>query len=237
MLEPGILENLSGDERAVFLSRCREQDHRRGEYLCKQGSTHTENFVVAAGLVRTFYVAPTGREITLGYWSSGNLLGGPNFFEICPHIWSAQAVRDSRSYVIKAADFRALTLEVPAIADCVMRALSFKMRWFSLLYQMLGTESAQRRVARLLQMLVPIYGVEHPRGTALRVNFTREEIGNMVGATRVWVSRAFGRLQRAGVVQLDPAHHIVLDLAALDAFLKQQLHRRSRHGACAKRRG
>jgi len=220
-LEPGILENLPGDERALFLSRCSQQDYRRGEYLCKQGSPHTENFVVSSGLVRTFYVAPTGREITLGYWSSGNLLGGPNFFEVCPHIWSAQAARDSRSYVIKAADFRALTLAVPAIAECVMRALSFKMRWFSLLCQMLGTESAHRRVARLLQMLAPIYGAQRPNGTVLRVNFTQEEIGNMVGATRVWVSRALGKLQRAGALQLDPAHHIVLDLAALDAFLAQ----------------
>lgn len=217
--EPGILENLSREDRALFLSRCSEQSYRRGEYLCKQGGMHAENFVVAAGLVRTFYVAPSGREITLGYWSSGNLLGGPNFFETCPHIWSAQAVRESRSYVIKAADFRTLTLEVPAIADCVMRALSFKMHWFSLLCQMLGTESAQRRVARLLQILARVYGVERPDGTALRVNFTQEEIGNMVGASRPWVSRAFGELQRAGALRLDAAHHVVLDPAALETFL------------------
>lgn len=217
--EPGILENLSAGERAQFLSRCSEQEYRKGEYLCQQGSLHTENFVVRSGLVRTFYVAPSGREITLGYWSTGNLLGGPNFFAVCTHIWSAQAVRDSRSYVIKAADFRALTLEVPAIADCVMRALSFKMRWFSLLCQMLGTEPAHRRVARLLQILAPIYGEQQLHRTVLRVNFTQEEIGNMVGATRVWVSRAFGRLQRAGALHLDPAHRIVLDLDALETFL------------------
>jgi len=220
-IEPGILQNLSPEHRALVLSRCTEQAYRKGEYLCKQGSVHDENFIVADGFVRTFYVAPSGREITLGYWSRGNLLGGPNFFEICPHIWSAQAVRDSRSYVIKAADFRALTLQESAIADCVMRALSFKMRWFSLLCQMLGTESAHRRVARLLQMLAPVYGMPHPGGTVLTVNFKHEEIGDMVGVSRPWVCRAFSKLQKAGALRIGESHHIVLDMPALDAFLVQ----------------
>ncbi len=218
-VEPGILDNLPGAERELFLARCTLQRFHKGQYLCAQGGLHTENFVVREGLVRTFYTSPGGREITLGYWSSGNLLGGPDFFQVCPHIWSAQAVRDSESWVIKAADFRALTLEVPAIADCVMRALSFKMHWFSLLCQMLGTESAGMRIARLLLMLAPIYGVARAGGVALRINLTREEIGNMVGATRPWVSRALGRLQKAGAVKIDAAHHLVLDVPALEAFL------------------
>jgi len=220
-LEPGILEHLSEENRILVLSRCTLQTYRKGGYLCKQGSLHTENYFVSEGLVRTFYVAPSGREITLGYWTSGNLIGGPDFFEVCPHIWSAQAVRDSAAYVIKAADFRTLTLEVPAIADCVMRALSFKMRWFSLMCQMLGTESAHRRVARLMQILAPVYGVKDPEGTLLRVNFTHEEIGDMVGATRPWVCRAFSKLQQAGALKMRDGHRILLDMPALDAFLAQ----------------
>ena len=74
-------------------------------------------------------------------------------------------------------------------------------------------------MARLLQMLAPVYGVPHPQGTKLRVNFTHGEIGDMVGATRPWVCQAFSKLQQAGALRIAENHHIVLDLPALDAFL------------------
>lgn len=217
--EPDILDNLSGGEREIFLSKCTEQRYRKGEFLCTQGEMRDQNFLIREGLVRAFYTSAAGREITLGYWSRGSLVGGPNFFDHCSHIWSIQAVRATSILKINVRDFRVLTLQVPAIAGCVIGALCFKLFWFSKLCQMLGTESAATRVAHLLLILADVYGIKHPEGTVLRFNFTHEEIGNMVSATRPWVSVALSKLQKKGILGTGPAHEMVINVPMLKKYL------------------
>jgi len=217
--EPDILDSLTGAEREVFLSKCVAQHYSKGEYLCVQGNVHCENFLVREGLVRTYYTSPVGREITLGYWSKGNLAGGPSFFDSCNHIWSVQAVRNSRVLSIKTSDFRALTLQVPAIADCVINALSFKLNWFSIVFQTLGTESAATRVARVLLLLSNVHGTKRLDGTVLRLNFTHEDIGNMVSATRPWVSMVLSKLQKDRIIKISRTHEMKIDVQRLEQFL------------------
>lgn len=218
--ESSILDGLNDEERQLVLSKCVEQRFEKGAYLCVQGGEHTENFLLESGIVRTFYTSPLGKEITLGYWSAGDLLGGPNFFDNCVHIWSAQAVKNSIVFKIKASDFRELTLQFPRITERVIATLTFKLYWFSLLFQMLGTESVNRRIAHLLLILTEIYGVKRENGTTIKYKFTHEEIGNMVGATRQWVTLALGNLQREGIVQTTGEHLIVVDVPLLKKYLE-----------------
>lgn len=84
MKERCILDGLPATERKLFLSKCIEHRFRRGDFLAVQGAPHTENYLLRRGIVRTFYISPAGREITLGYWSDNNLLAGPDFFNRWP---------------------------------------------------------------------------------------------------------------------------------------------------------
>ena len=37
-----------------------------------------KSHLIHSGVVRTYYVAPSGKEITIAYWPQGTLVGGPN---------------------------------------------------------------------------------------------------------------------------------------------------------------
>src|SRR6267142_1076383 len=87
---PQVPENCSLPQSDAS-SAPKQQDFDAGAHLFSQGEPYTESYLICSGIVRTYYVSPTGKEITIAYWSEGALVGGPNiFYENRPHIWSAQ---------------------------------------------------------------------------------------------------------------------------------------------------
>ncbi|MEJ2623384.1 MAG: cyclic nucleotide-binding domain-containing protein [Pseudolabrys sp.] len=51
-----------------------------------QGDEHKGIWLIEAGMVRTFYAAPSGRQITLAYWPAGHFVGGPEIFGGGQHV-------------------------------------------------------------------------------------------------------------------------------------------------------
>jgi CRP-like cAMP-binding protein len=110
--------------------------------------------------VRSFYIAPSGREVTLAYWLPGNFVGGPDIFGGAPHMWCSSATRRSETIFLPGPAMRALALDSPHIAVALLDALAFKARCYSAMAQMLGTRSATARLERLLVFLAAAYGLE-----------------------------------------------------------------------------
>jgi CRP-like cAMP-binding protein len=182
-----------------------------------QGEMHT-TFIIREGLVRTFYVAPSGKEITLAYWSAGDLIGGPYLFDDRrTNIWSARAVAQSVVLAIEGAELEKLARQLPALALFLIDSLSFKLHWASLLLQLLGTEFVHCRVATLLMRLAELYGEPHEQAIVIPYTFTQSDLAAMVGATRQGVSTSLGRLQREGIVQLHKRRLHILNPKELSA--------------------
>src|SRR5207244_8621622 len=143
----------------------------------------TTSYLIRSGVVRTYYVAPTGKEITIAYWSAGALIGGPQVFsEHRPHIWSAQAASDAVTESIRGRDLEALSLKIPALAHYLIETLTFKLHWVSVLLQTFGTQSVRSRLAHLLLQLAERYGVPEDGGTLISHHFSHDELARMVGA-------------------------------------------------------
>lgn len=216
-----LFERLSPQERAQVLEKCSEHEIKSGTLLYMQGTRHIITYIVKQGLIRTYYSSPMGREIALAYWTNGDLLGGPNFFdEEGLHLWSAQAVENTTVLEIRGDDFRYVAAHIPALAEQVFDALCFKMRWFSLLVQTLGTESVSSRLANLLVVLSELYGTRTDDGIEIKYCFSQQDLAHMVGATRQWVSVALGHLHRSGIVRVRKRSLVVLDIDSLRSLVK-----------------
>src|SRR5207237_6457102 len=134
----------------TFLGHCTELHFPRDSTIFSQGQKHI-SFLIKDGLVRTFYVSATGKEITLAYWSNGDIIGGPYFFDDArKNIWSAHAVEDSVLLAIDGAKLKELAMRMPSLALFLIDSLSFKLNWVSLVLQALGTEFVHGRLATLL---------------------------------------------------------------------------------------
>jgi CRP/FNR family cyclic AMP-dependent transcriptional regulator len=193
---------LPPEEKAALLAACTRKRVAKGSTVFTQGTLHTTTFIVERGLVRTYYTSSTGKEVTMAYWSDGDLIGGPNVLTAdTMHVWSARAVEDAEVWCIAAHDLELLVGTRPAIARFVIDSLTLKLFWLSALLQAFGTQSVFLRLAHLLLKLADLYGTPTRNGIAIRHYFTQEDLANMVGATRQWVSTTLRHFQNDGIVR------------------------------------
>ncbi len=218
--QPALLEQLSAEEKRRFLGHCTELAFRPRDEIFAQNHPTSTTFVILEGLVRTYYLSPVGREVTMAFWSTNDLIGGPAFFGERPrHIWSAQAIEPSRVLAISTRALEELARELPAVALGIIAALSFKLHWVSLMLQTMGTESVTQRLATLLLRLGETYGEPSAGGIVIRYPFSQADLASMVGASRPWVSTMFGRLQKQGIVAMRQRHIAIIALAKLKDML------------------
>lgn len=208
--QPSVLEKLLALEPRRLAMLTKVQSYRPGDMLFRQGDFQQRVFILRSGRAKAYYTSASGREITLAYWQTGDLLGAFGVLGSSPYGWSCQAVVASEAYSIASADMRALVREVPDIAVAIVEALSFKVQWLSQLVQLLGTRSVADRLALLLDTLCELYGTEDDDGIVIDAAFTHEDLAMMVGATRPWVSMALAKMQDNGILKIGNRRLVIL---------------------------
>jgi CRP/FNR family transcriptional regulator, cyclic AMP receptor protein len=210
-----LLQGLSEPERALVLSHGQTRVLNRGQTLFSQGTLHDGIYLIATGRIRVFYMAPSGREITLAYWLPGNFVGGPEIFGGGIHQWSGIATCNSSVVHLPGKSLRLLVQKIPNLGIGLIEGLTFKGKCYSALAQMLGTRSVTERLAHLLLHLVEAYGVKDRDGILISAGFTHADLAHMVGATRQWVTISLKRLQDQGVLLCRKSHIVVCKMARL----------------------
>ena len=199
--QASLVDRLREEDREIVLQHARQRTLQPGELLFVQGDPHDGIVIVDTGRVRSFYTAPSGREITLAYWFPGNFIGGPDIFGGGTHMWAAVAVQRTELTMLPGRALRELASAIPDLALGLIDALAFKARCYSAVAQMLGTRSISERLGHLLLFLASTYGIEEQAGVYIAAPFTHEEIAHLVGSTRQWVTIRLTQLQRAGILQ------------------------------------
>ena len=212
---PGLLDGLSEDDRKRLLAIGQKRVFEPEQPLFRQGDLHKGLFLLESGRVRSYYTAPSGREVTLAYWFPGNFVGAPEMFGGGTHMWGSSAVQRTTTIFLPGAELRRLALASATIAVALLDALSFKARCYSAMAQMLGTRSATERLEHLLVFLATVYGLKEERGTVIAASFTHADLASLIGSTRQWVTVQLARLQKRGVLRYNRGLLVIRDLASL----------------------
>ncbi len=193
-LSPADLDQVRRHGRSVTIAR--------GEMVFLQGAPHEGIFLIEAGMVRSHYTGPSGREITLAYWTPGHFVGGPEIFRGGLHMWSGEAVEECRLLYLSAGVMRSLVESMPHFAVCLIEGLVAKSKCYSALVQMLGTRSAVERLAQLLVILGEIYGRQEANRLVVQRKVTHDQLAHIVGVTRQWVTVTLDRFQKKGIISV-----------------------------------
>ncbi len=193
-----FLDRLSLDEINAVRRVASSIEVEAGECIFLQGDQHQGIFLIEAGQVRIYYAGPSGKEITLAYWTPGHFIGGPEVFGGGLHVWSATATQPSRLSYLPGARIRYLAETVPAVALAIIDGLVAKGRCYSALAQMLGTRSVTERLAQLLSILASVDGQSDEGRMIVDRRITHEQLAMIVGSTRQWVTSTLARFQRRG---------------------------------------
>jgi CRP/FNR family transcriptional regulator, cyclic AMP receptor protein len=210
-----ILGRLLPSDRDRIFACGRSRDYGAGDYYFSQGEDHEGIHLIESGSVMSYYTSPGGRQITLGYWTSGHFIGAPQIFGGGLHMWSSVAITPSRGMFLPSRKLRALVYEIPDLALGLIEALEQKAKCYTALLQLVATRSMTHRLAHILLNLATHAGRQSDGRLALDKRFTHEELANMIGATRQWVSLTLERFEKSGIIARTPTCTIILDEARL----------------------
>ena len=215
-----VLARLSLEERQDVLRQGVIRRYNAGQTIFTQATTHRHSYFILKGVVRASYQSYNGRVCTVAYWTKDELVGGPYFLnDRSMYLWSAKAVELTDLLTISGTKLRALSLRMPSLAVAIIDALSYKIHWFSMLLQIMATQSVEGRLAALLVGLGAAYGLETPKGLFIRHPFTQTDLAEMIGSSRQWVNHTLGHFQRSGVLSMLRGRILIRDWTALQDTL------------------
>lgn len=211
----GFLANLTREEQKIVRACGSKINVQKGQGLFFQGDLHKGVWVIEKGKVRSYYTGPSGREITLAYWTEGHFVGGPEIFGGGRHVWSGDALVDCELIFLSGKDMKKLVREIPNVALGVIDGLVAKGKCYSALIQMLGTRSISERLEQFLVILADTQGHGSGQRVSIDRTITYEQIASIVGATRQWVTQSFEKLQNRGVLKISRKEIIIHDIDKL----------------------
>ncbi len=217
---PNLFSALDDEVLASFEAVCSKTKFEIGQQLFSQEDEHSYIYIIIDGLIQTYYVAPTGREVTLGYWSAGDLVGGPDIFGGNRHVWSAVANQPSQAFAITGTALRAFASQHPSLSNWLVDALGFKLRWLSVLFQIQGTDRVEDRLAKLLLLLAEHFGEPQGQGVLISTKISQSDLGSMIGASRQWTNRALRLFHEKGLLAFQSRYMLLSDPDAIREHLR-----------------
>lgn len=171
----------------------------RGASLYRNGDAFEAVYAVHCGAFKTVGVSRQGAEKITGFYLPGEMLG---LDSISPgrHRYDAVALEDSEVCVVPYAQLEQMAASTPALQRQLFRVLSSEISRDQGLMLLLGSMSAEQRLAAFLLSLSRRYQRLGFAANGFVLRMTREEIGNYLGVTLETVSRLMSRFQRGGLI-------------------------------------
>jgi len=209
-----VLEPLTSEQTEWLAQRTPERAFGKGETVYAPGDTSEVIFLLLTGSIR-LYGMTAGQELTFGVLQAGTGFGLASLMERT-HDEYAMALEPSRVGMLGLNDFWHLVGQNPEVNVRLVKLLGDRLRQTRSRMADIALKETPARLASLLLDLVQSEGVVTGEGHYKIVgHYTHEELGAMIGAKRVAVTRAFGKLQDAGGVRLFRRLIYVVDLDAL----------------------
>jgi CRP-like cAMP-binding protein len=182
----------------------------KGVFIYQQGEISTRFYQLLSGRVRMLLGSPEGREHLLAIVEPGGLFGEAACFDGLPYHTTSVTVQPCTVRVFpREAMLEAMRAE-PDVTLEILRSITRKQRLFALQLETAMFKKAPARVAVILSRLATYYGTPAGgRGTRLALHLSHEVLANMIGVTRVTVTREIGALIRDGIITRDKRHLIV----------------------------
>jgi CRP-like cAMP-binding protein len=210
-----LFDSLSEEEIRVLVRQNSDVRIGEGETFYAPWEHDGKLFVLKRGRMRLYRTEGT-REFTLEVVEAGTVFGEMAF---TPHRLResfARAMEPCIIFVMKRAAVERLIREKPQVGLRMISLLSERLHYYETRMEDVTLKGVPERLASLILFLVESEGVQISGEIRIPTSYTHEHLGTMIGANREAVTRAFGRLQDEGVLQIRRRLIYVDDVEALE---------------------
>ncbi|ABW25854.1 MULTISPECIES: Crp/Fnr family transcriptional regulator [Acaryochloris] len=191
------------DWRQVF----EEAYQGRHTYDFKSGSTipmgPQDLWIVCRGIVQLGTLFASGDEAVLGFVYPAMPFGLP-LTQLNPY--EAFALTDVVLMRLNQVELESS----PLLAQGVLQQLSRRLQQTEAILAMISQRRVYDRLVQLLLMLKQEVGHVTPDGVRLEVRLTHQQLANLLGTTRVTITRLLGLLRQEGWLTIDRTRHFVI---------------------------
>ncbi|HLQ25060.1 MAG TPA: fumarate/nitrate reduction transcriptional regulator Fnr [Acidiferrobacterales bacterium] len=192
----------------------RRQRYKSGQHVYRTGDLFQFLYAIRLGSFKTYELNKDGREQVSGFHMAGELIG-LDAISSDMHVCSAVALEDGEICEIPFVKLESLSREIPTLQRQFHRFMSREITSDHRLMMLLGTLTAEERLATFLSNLSERLQARGFSPRTIHLTMSREEIGNYLGLKLETVSRMFSKFQEEGLVEVDRRELKIKDTEAL----------------------
>ena len=213
-----LFAGVGDDDLREVLRRSRESRVRAGGYLHVQADGGLL-CVLVTGSLKLTRPSSDGREIVLDILIAPDTFGELSRSDDEPVDLFAEALEDSQVCTVAWEQFRRLSRNQPGLVVELARLMDQRRRRAELRLENQHFRTVAARLAHLLLQLSRRHGLPREDGTLLPLRLRQEDMANVIGASREFVSTTLGNFRRRSWIRFDQRRVVILDWSALSALL------------------
>lgn len=190
--------------------------YAKNEMIYLQGEYAESFYYLKKGRVKIFLSSENGGEKTITVLEKENIFGEAAFFDGLPRMSSAKALVKSEIIAINHRTLPDYFRREPSLAINMLQFLSRRVRLLSTQLDHMTFLQADKRIAQLL------VGLASETGEGQPIVCTHEEIGSLVGTSRVTVSKILSGFAKRGWIRTQYHGITIQNKKALSNFAFSQ---------------
>ena len=173
-------------------------------------------YVIVSGSVKVHALRPDGTEVVLAVLGAGETLGEMSAADSLGRSAGVVTLEETTLLWMDRRTFASSVASSAVLSRNLARILSKRVRVANARLIALASLDVSGRVASQLLALAREYGRKGPEGRRIPMRLTQADLAALVGASRVSVNQALGRLRKGGAISVgEDGRLIVHDEEAL----------------------
>ncbi len=191
-----------------------------GEALALDENPEGLLLLLASGRVRVHEPSHTGgQDLTFSMIEEGTVVAQSGFAVRLSRALRVEALQPSTLLILSWQNYEELVLRNPEVGIKTIRLFSERLAVSEGRFSEMVRKEVPARLASLILSLSEHQGVVTANGSRrISTRYTHQQLASMVGSNREAITRAFGRLRKAGAVELRDRHIYVTDVDALNCL-------------------
>jgi len=192
--------------------------YEKGQVIFEQEAPSDAFYTIASGRVKIFKMLPSGKDMILEIFGTGDPLGAVAAYDGRPFPASAMALEDTVCIVIPRAAFFRLLEQHPSLVRGLMLGLTVRLVELTNRLAQLSGSRIEPRFARLFLKLAGEMGRAERGGVFIPLPLSRQELADLTGTTIETGIRIMSRWGKEDVVHTEKDGFVVLDREILEAL-------------------
>jgi CRP/FNR family transcriptional regulator len=213
-----LFRRLLPDDRARVAAISQLHTYSRGQLVFAEGERSDYFVTIVSGRVKVFKSTPSGKEIILEIFGTGDPLGAVAAYEGKPYPASAMALEPTVCVQIARPAFFTLLEQNPSMVRGLLVALTHRLVELTRRISELTGARVEARFARMFLKLADQMGRPDARGIFIPMALSRQELADLTGTTIETCIRIMSRWNKEEVLLTERDGFIVGDRPTLEAI-------------------